>query len=149
MQITRTEEYGLRGLLFLARQTPDKVVLISEISKKQKIPEAFLAKIFQRLSKAGILRSVRGANGGFSLGKPARQITMREVMEILEGPITLNRCLGKEECESEKDCPFHPVWEEVQQRFLEVLDRTTMEDLATRRVKNTEANSTSQNQGNH
>jgi Rrf2 family protein len=136
MQITRTGEYGLRGLLFLANQPPEKVVLISEISREQKIPEPFLAKIFQRLSKAGLLRSVRGANGGFSLGKPAREITMREIIEALEGPIVLNRCLRKEgECEEEKACPLHPVWEEVQQRFLEILDRTTMEDLAKRLEK--------------
>ena len=143
MQMTRTGEYGLRGLLFLAKQPPDRVVLISEISREQRIPESFLAKIFQRLSKAGLLRSVRGANGGFSLGKPPKQITMREVIEVLEGPITLNRCLRKEgECESEKACPLHPVWEEVQQRFLEILDRTTMEDLAGGISDNTETNTT-------
>jgi len=137
MQITRTGEYGLRGLLFLAKQPPEKVNLISEISKEQNIPEAFLAKIFQRLSKAGILRSVRGANGGFSLGKPAHQITMREIIEALEGPIALNRCLVREgECEEEKSCPLYPVWEELQQRFLEILDRTTMEDLAKRMIRN-------------
>jgi Rrf2 family protein len=137
MQITRTGEYGLRGLLFLANQPPDKVALISEISKGQNIPEAFLAKIFQRLSKAGLLRSIRGVNGGFSLGKPAHEITMREIIEVLEGPIVLNRCLLREgECEEEKVCPLYPVWEEMQQSILEILDRTTMEDLAKRMIRN-------------
>jgi Rrf2 family protein len=136
MQITRTEEYGLRGLVFLARQPPETVTLVSEISKDQNIPEAFLAKIFQRLSKVGLLRSVRGANGGFSLGKPANKITMKEVMEALEGPIALNRCLLREgECEEERICPLYPVWEELQHRFVEVLDGTTVEDLAKRMVR--------------
>ena len=137
MQITRSGEYGLRGLLFLAMQPPEKVALVSEISRDQKIPETFLAKIFQRLSKAGLLRSVRGAKGGFSLGKPANEITMREIVEAIEGPIALNRCLLRHgECEEEKICPLRPVWEEVQQRFIEVLDRTTMEDLAKQRIGN-------------
>jgi Rrf2 family transcriptional regulator, iron-sulfur cluster assembly transcription factor len=137
MQITRSGEYGLRGLLFLANQPPEKISFVSEISKDQNIPATFLAKIFQRLSKAGLLRSIRGAKGGFSLGKPASEITMREIIEALEGPIALNRCLlRKGECEEEKFCPMHQVWEEVQQRFLEVLDRTTMEDLARRMVQN-------------
>jgi len=137
MQITRTEEYGLKGIIFLAKQPPEKVVLISEISKDQNIPEAFLAKIFQRLSKAGLLRSVRGANGGFSLGKPAHKITMREIIEALEGPIALNRCLVREgECEEEKKCPLYPVWGKLQQRILEILDETTMEDLARRMIRN-------------
>ena len=65
MQITRREAYGLKGLLFLAQQPEEKVFLVSEISRVQKIPERFLAKIFQRLSKAGVLRSVRGSKGGF------------------------------------------------------------------------------------
>jgi Rrf2 family protein len=137
MQITRTEEYGLRGLIFLAKQPPEKVTLISEISREQNIPEAFLAKIFQRLSKAGLLRSIRGANGGFSLGKPANKITMREIIEALEGPIALNRCLLREgECGEERVCPLYPVWEELQQRILEILDRTSMEDLAKRMIRN-------------
>ena len=137
MQITRSGEYGLRGLLFLAKQPADRVSLVSEISKDQNIPETFLAKIFQRLSKAGLLRSIRGAKGGFSLGKPANEITMREIIEALEGPIALSRCLLKRgECEEEKICPLHPVWGEVQQRFVEILDNTTMEDLAVRMIRN-------------
>ena len=131
MQLNRTGEYGLRGLLFLAKQPPEKMSLVSEISRVQGIPETFLAKIFQRLSKAGLLRSIRGLNGGFALGKPASQITMREVIETLDGPIAVNRCLRQEgECTEEKVCPLHRVLEEAQNRFLEVLERTTMEDLA-------------------
>jgi Rrf2 family iron-sulfur cluster assembly transcriptional regulator len=136
MQITRSGEYGLRGLVFLAKQPPEKMTLVSEVSREQNIPETFLAKIFQRLSKAGVLWSVRGANGGFKLKKPAHKITMREIIEAVEGPIALNRCLLKKgECEVEKMCTLHPVWEEVQKRFLEILDRTTVEDLAGRRTR--------------
>jgi Rrf2 family iron-sulfur cluster assembly transcriptional regulator len=137
MQITRRGEYGLRGLLFLARQPPDRTVLISEISKVQRIPEAFLAKIFQRLSKAGLLCSVRGAKGGVYLKRPAREITMKEVIEAIEGPIALNRCLISEgKCEEKVVCPIHPVWQEAQRRLLEVLDNTTIEDLAAQTVRN-------------
>jgi Rrf2 family protein len=137
MQITRSGEYGLRGLVFLAKQPPEKVILVSEISRKQNIPETFLAKIFQRLSKAGLLRSFRGAKGGFMLGKPAGEITMKEIIETLEGPIALNRCLLKKgECEEEEICPLHPVWEEVQRRFLDILENTTMEDIVNRMTHN-------------
>ncbi len=121
----------------MARQPSERLVLVSEISKNQNIPETFLAKIFQRLSKAGLLRSSRGLKGGFSLGKPANKITMREVIEAIEGPIALNRCLLREgECGEEEVCPIHQVWEKAQERFLEILDRTTMEDLAKQMVRN-------------
>ena len=64
-------------------------------------------------------------------------ITMREVIEVIEGPIALNRCLLREgECEEEAVCPIHEVWEKMQQHFLEILDRTTMEDLAKQMVQN-------------
>jgi Rrf2 family protein len=133
MQITRTGEYGLRGLLFLAKQPLDKVALISEISKAQKIPETFLAKIFQRLSKAGVLKSIRGSGGGFYLAKSPGKITMKEVIEALEGPIAINRCLiRKGTCDEEEECPLHEVWGRAQQNLLDVLDKTTMEDLAKR-----------------
>lgn len=121
----------------MAQQPSERLVLVSEISRNQNIPETFLAKIFQRLSKAGLLRSSRGSKGGFSLGKPANEITMREVIEAIEGPIALNRCLRREgECKEEEVCPIHQVWEKAQERFLEILDRTTMEDLAKQIVRN-------------
>lgn len=137
MQISRSEEYAIRGLIFLARQSPGKMTLLSEISRVQKIPERFLAKIFQRLSKEGLLRSVRGSKGGFALAKPATEITMREVIEALDGPIAINRCLRQSgECEEEKICPLHQVFEQAQNRFLEVLGKTTIDDLATKAVHN-------------
>ena len=133
MQITRREEYGLKGLLFLAQQPDEKVFLVSEISRVQKIPERFLAKIFQRLSKAGVLRSVRGSKGGFSLRKTATEITMKEVVEALEGPIAINRCLPRKgKCGEEQECPLYEVLEEAQEGLLKVLERTSIDDLVKR-----------------
>ena len=135
--ITRTGEYGLRGLLFLTKQPTDRLFLVSEVSKAQRIPETYLAKIFQRLSKTGLLKSRRGLNGGFNLGKPAKEITMKQVIEALEGPIVLKRCLLRQgECDEEESCPLHEVFEEAQEKFLEVLDRTTIEDLARQDIRN-------------
>ena len=133
MQITRREEYALKGIIFLARQPDEKVTLVGEVSRVEKIPEKFLAKIFQRLAKAGLLRSIRGVGGGFVLGKPAEEITMREVMEALKGPFAINRCLlRKGECGEESGCPLHEVWGEAQKGLLKVLDGTTIEDLVKR-----------------
>ena len=135
--ITRTGEYGLRGLLFLTKQPTDRLFLVSEVSKAQGITKTYLAKIFQRLSKTGLLKSTRGLNGGFNLGKPAKEITMKQVIEALEGPIALNRCLLRHgECDEEESCPLHEVFEEAQEKFLEVLDRTTIEDLARQDIRN-------------
>jgi Rrf2 family iron-sulfur cluster assembly transcriptional regulator len=137
MQIARSGEYGLRGVLFLARRPSEGFILVSQISKYQHIPGPFLAKIFKRLSKAGLLRSSRGSKGGFSLGKPTGSITMREVIEAIDGPIALNRCLRREgECDEEELCPIYEVWSKAQQQLLEILDSTTVEDLARQMVRN-------------
>jgi Rrf2 family protein len=110
---------------------------VNEVSKAQRIPETYLAKSFQRLSKTGLLKSTRGLNGGFSLGKPAKDITMKQVIEVLEGPIAINRCLLRQgECDEEESCPLHEVFEEAQEKFLEVLDRTTLEDPARQDIRN-------------
>ena len=137
MQLTRSGEYALRGLIFLAKHPADRMSLVSEISKVQNIPATCLAKIFQRLSKVGLLRSIRGLNGGFALARPAQKITMREVIEALEGRIALNRCHLKEgECNEEKGYSLHQVLGEAQERLLDILNRTTMEDLCKPRVQN-------------
>jgi len=110
---------------------------MSEVSKAQKIPETYLAKIFQRLSKTGLLKSTRGLNGGFNLGKPAKDIAMKQVIEALEGPIALNRCLLRQgECDEEERSPLHEVFGEAQEKFVEVLARITIEDLAREDIPN-------------
>ncbi len=105
MQLTKGTEYGTRGVLHLAKLPPNSVVLVSEIAAAEELPESYLAKIFQYLAKEGIVRSHRGAKGGFSLARSADQITLREVIEAIEGPIALYRCLHPfEGCERAGDC---------------------------------------------
>lgn len=131
MQLTRGGEYGLRGVLFLAQQPREKITLIEEISRVQEVPESYLAKVFQILAKAGIVRSYRGAKGGFTLARDPVQITMRQVVEALEGPLYLNTCLmSKDECRRQPQCPIHVVWMRAQEKLLEELEQVTLADLA-------------------
>ena len=133
MELTRKGEYAIRGIVYLAQLPPGKVALISEIAVAVDVPQTFLAKILQSFAKTGIVNSYRGAGGGFILGRPASRITLREVVEAVEGPILPNRCLlGSGTCERDSTCGVHPVWRQVQQRVVEVLDGVTIEDLAAR-----------------
>lgn len=132
MELTRKGEYAIRGIIHLAQLPPGKVALISEIAEATDVPQTFLAKILQSFAKIGIVQSFRGAGGGFMLGRSASRITLREVVEAVEGPILPNRCLiGSGTCERDSTCGVHPVWRQVQQRVVEVLDGVTIEDLAT------------------
>ena len=130
MKLTRGGEYGIRGVLYLAQQDNGKISMLSAIAKAQDVPPRFLAKIFQALARAGIVRSYRGAKGGFSLGRAAGEITIKDVIEAIEGPIYLNVCLvGPGECSRDKICPTHRVWEEAQEKMMGVLARANFADL--------------------
>jgi Rrf2 family protein len=136
MELTRKGEYAIRGIIYLARQEPGRISLISEIAEAVGAPQTFLAKIFQDFAKKGIVNSYRGTGGGFTLGRPASKITLRDVVEAVEGPILPNRCLIDEGgCELGENCQIHPVWRKVQHRIVEVLDGVTFEELARHRNK--------------
>jgi len=131
MKLTRGGEYGIRGVLYLAQQDNGKISMLSAIAKAQEVPPRFLAKIFQALAKAGVVKSHRGAKGGFSLARSASEITIKDVIEAIEGPIHLNVCLIAEgECERDHFCPVHSVWEDAQAKMMDVLSRKNFAELA-------------------
>lgn len=130
LQLTRDGEYAVRAVLYLASQPEGRISLVNEISEAQDVPRSYLSKIMQHLTKSGLIRSRRGAKGGFSLARPAEEITLRETIEAIEGPINLNVCLIKKgECSRDEVCPVHPIWKEAQRKLFEILDSKTMADL--------------------
>jgi len=135
MQVTREGDYGIRSVLYLARQPFKKVSFVNEISEEYKIPRSFLAKILQKLVRAKIVRSYRGVKGGFSLAKQARDITVFEVLEAIEGKMALNICLtDKKKCAFSKHCPTHFLWFSVQAKVTEMLKRSNFEELTRQKV---------------
>ena len=131
MRITREGDYGIRSVLYLARQPYKKISFVHEISDDYKIPRSFLAKILQKLVKAKIVRSYRGVKGGFSLARVPKEVSMLDVLEAIEGKMSLNLCVpDKKHCSFSRNCPTHFVWVNVQNKIVEVLKRTTFDDLA-------------------
>lgn len=131
MELTRKGEYAIRGIIYLAQQPPGKISLVSEVAEATDVPVAFLAKIFQSFAKLGIVSSMRGTGGGFTLGRPAGEITLREVVEAVEGPIIPNRCLMGGGCDRIEGCSVHPVWRKVQVQVEQILDDITIAELAS------------------
>ncbi len=131
MELTRKGEYAIRGILYLARQPQGKVSLVGDIAAASDVPKTFLAKILQDFVKVGLVASSRGTGGGFVLARPAGRITLREVVEAVEGPIMPNRCLiGAGTCDRDSSCRVHPVWERVREQTVAILDGITIEELA-------------------
>jgi Rrf2 family protein len=130
MQISRAGEYGVLGLLHLARQPAGQPVMIDAVSRDEGIPKSFLAKIFQDLAKVGLLRSQRGAGGGFILARSAEQISILEIIEAIDGRIALQRCLGDApDCEKRDGCALCGLFELAQDRLKEVFSRTSLGEL--------------------
>jgi len=135
MQITREGDYGIRSVLYLSRQPFKKVSFVNEISEEYKIPRSFLAKILQKLVKAKVVRSYRGVKGGFSLAKQARDITVLDVLEAIEGRLAINLCLvDKKKCSFSKHCPTYFLWANVQSKVVDTLKKTNFDDLARQKV---------------
>ena len=130
MQITRQADYALRAVLYLAELDPTKRAATSRIAEAQSIPPSFLAKIISQLSVAGLINTSRGARGGVSLAKPPEQITILEVVEAIDGPITLNECtLSKAACPFGSTCVLRPLWCDSQTELVERLRGTSFADV--------------------
>src|SRR5436305_6530279 len=101
-------EYAIRGLSEMAIRENGTRVMLDELVEGTNLPRDFLAKVFQRLVHAGLLRSAKGRGGGFSLARPAHQITMMQIVEAIDGSETLDRCVvGLEKCTDQMPCPQH------------------------------------------
>ena len=134
MQVTRADEYAVIGLLYLAKQPPARMVMIDEISAGERIPKSFLAKIFQSLVKGGLVHSHRGAGGGFSLARPASEITLLQVFRCAESAFALQKCVTDDpECVVSHDrltnCTLCGIFTEAQNRVNDLFSRTTLQDL--------------------
>ena len=124
---------GLHAMVYLADQHPDEnpqTHSAREIASHLGVSEAHLAKVLQRLTHVGLLRSTRGPKGGFTLARQAHQITLLDVYESVEGPFEVNRCLFSQPICSRADCIMGGLVEKVGIEVRTYLGQTTLAALA-------------------
>jgi Rrf2 family protein len=137
MQIPRRVDYGLRAAIYLAQQGPEKTCSLAEIAARQDIPRKFLEKIIQGLTHGGLVKSKRGPDGGYMLARPAAEISFRDVIEALEGPVAVNLCMDPQmSCSHLARCAMVGVWNEIQRRVMDVFAHTTLADLKAQPIAN-------------
>jgi Rrf2 family protein len=130
MEISRRTDYGVRVILDLACLSSERRTSTQEIAARQNIPSPFLAKIISQLALAGLVDTFRGAGGGVTLARPASEISLLHVIEALEGPIRLNRCvIEPDACPRNRGCPVHPIWARAQADLTDLLEVTTFDRL--------------------
>jgi Rrf2 family protein len=135
MQITRETDYAIRCILYLSSRT-DRIVVVDETSREMAVPKSFLAKILQKLVKAGIVKSFRGVKGGFRLSREPKDITLLDVIEAVEGAIALNACaVDSAVCTFSSACAVHPIWIRLRGEFNELLKRHNFADIGESAVQ--------------
>ena len=131
MIFSKTSEYALRALSYLAKDGNGQSVRVREVSKKTGVPTAYVAKIFQGLARAGILVSQRGIKGGYGFREKPSSVTVLDVVKAtdnLEGSSLGGCIMGLKKCSDKYPCALHPVWGESRDRILKMMESTSIID---------------------
>lgn len=136
--ITRESDYAVRCILYLS-DNKDTLSSVKDIAEPMDIPQSFLAKILQRLLKAGLVESVRGAGGGFRLAMAPGDISLLDVVKAIDGTVSFNKCVDDNDfCDLRQECVMHPIWKELSADVEGVLgkkDFRTLSQAYARRQK--------------
>jgi Rrf2 family transcriptional regulator, cysteine metabolism repressor len=131
-------EYGVRVMAHLAGTDGETPVSLSSIADAEGLPLAYLEHLVQRLRRQGLVESRRGAHGGYTLSRPAAEITMAEIVEALEGNLAPIECITPEglctrEVTGGSACPTKLLWTRVQGSIVRTLNEMTLDDLAPKK----------------
>lgn len=130
MKLSTRTRYGIRAVIELAEGDTRKPLQLKLIAQRQDISVKYLEQLMNVLRTGGIVRSIRGARGGYVLAKPANQIKLSEVFYCLEGPVTTAECVeDQDSCERAADCAARFLWCRVQDAIRNVLESMTVQDL--------------------
>ncbi|WP_176719462.1 RrF2 family transcriptional regulator [Rhodohalobacter halophilus] len=131
MLLSKSCIYGLRASLYLASQKSEGYTPIRKMSEDLEISFHFLTKIMQQLTADELLESFKGPNGGVRLKKSGDEITFMDIVMAIDGPALFTECaLGLPGCGVEKPCPFHEQWAETRDNIKEMMEGTTINELA-------------------
>jgi len=131
--LSNTSKYAIRATIYLALfATAEKKAGIKEISEKLEIPTPFLGKILQMLAKHHVLQSTKGPHGGFSLDKPAMDISVMEIIEIIDGTDAFDTCVVRtEKCSYDAPCSMHDTIGPLRREMKRIFETETIADLAS------------------
>ena len=135
MKISMKGDYGVRAMIDLAQHYGEGPIQSGEIAARQEIPEPYLDQLLALLRRAGLLRSVRGPKGGHALSRPPDDVTLAEVVAVLEGSLAPVPCLDDDDCSLLAVCAQREVWREIEQATQRILNQTTIAELARRQSR--------------
>lgn len=136
--ISKRCKYGIKALVYIVRNEEEgRSIFSSEIAEKENIPKKFLEAILRDLRNGMVLNSKRGAHGGYTMNKPPEEVSLTEIVRLMDGPIALMPCVslkyyrGCDECSDETCCQIKSVFEKVRDATLAIYNQTTLVHLAS------------------
>ncbi|CEI73630.1 MULTISPECIES: RrF2 family transcriptional regulator [Romboutsia] len=130
MKLSTKGRYGLKAMFELSLNEENGPVPLKYIAKKQNISEQYLEQIFSSLKKSGLVKSVRGAQGGYLLAKKPEEIKVGDILVVLEGPISISDCVIDEDiCENSNICVTKVVWEKLKKGIEDVINAINLQDM--------------------
>jgi len=134
MKISTKIRYGTRAMLELASHYGEGPIELKEIARRENISLKYLEQVIVPLRTAGLVKSVRGSKGGYLLAKPPSEVCLKDLVEILDGPIHLIECLNDPRvCQKIPSCVTRDIWKEVSEAIHGIFHSITLEDMVKRR----------------
>ena len=132
---SNSSKYAIKGVLYLALNSDkDHKIMVRDIFEVVHVPEAYLAKLLQELSRHGIVSSTRGPKGGFYLSNENRKRTLMDIVKVIDGEKRVNSCvMGIRNCDMNNPCVLHKLVGSNKSKFIKVLEKTTILDLVEER----------------
>lgn len=132
MRLTTKGRYAVTAMLDLALHEQDGAVSLSDIATRQDISLSYLEQLFGRLRRAGLVNSLRGPSGGYSLAKPTADIAVADVIEAVDETVDTTRCGGSADCQNHERCLTHGLWDDLGKQIREFLGGVNLKDLVSR-----------------
>lgn len=129
MKLSTKGRYGVKAMFDLALHCDKDPVSIKSISERQGISEYYLEQLFSPLRKANLITSIRGAQGGYKLSRLPSEITVLDIMNVLEGPIEVSDCLEEKVCSNVDCCATRGLWMKIKNSFESVTQGVTLQDM--------------------
>ena len=130
MKISTKGRYGVRILLDLARHENGNPRLIRDIAESQQISEKYISRLIIDLRRAGMVCSIRGAKGGFRLAKNPREVTLLDIVEVMEGPLSIVDCVRTpEKCLRSQHCVTREIWDHLNAEIRESMRKVSLQDI--------------------
>jgi Rrf2 family protein len=132
VKLSTKGRYGVKAMVDLAIHYGEEPSSIKSISERQHISEYYLEQLFSPLRKANIIKSIRGAQGGYILSREPKDITVADIMTVLEGPIGISECIeqdGETSCNNIDCCATRLLWSRIKESIDSVMESTTLQDM--------------------